>query len=378
MSERSLETLLWVEKYRPRRIDDIIDQEEVKKRIREFLKSGNLPHLLFYGPPGVGKTTMALAIAYELYEEHWRENVLELNASDERGISVIRERVKEFARTAPMGKAPFKLIILDEADNMTSDAQQALRRLMEMYAANARFILIANYVSRIIEPIQSRCAMFRFSPLPKDAVFRRLREIASNEGVEVTDDGLEAIWEISQGDMRKAINILQAASALSRKITAEVVYKTLGYIEPKEVLDIAAAAFSGNILKAREKLRQVMYEYGVSGKDILRIIQREVLKGTIEMPDEAKTELLELAADIDYRLTEGADEEIQLMAFLSRLMIIGKKYGVKIKPIEKAPEVTKVAEEIAEAEETTTAKKTTTKKTTTKKTTKKSSTSSSE
>ncbi len=363
MSERGLETLLWVEKYRPRRIDDIIDQDEVKRRIKEFLKTGNLPHLLFYGPPGVGKTTMALAIAHELYGEHWRENVLELNASDERGISVIRERVKEFARTAPMGGAPFKLIILDEADNMTSDAQQALRRLMEMYAANARFILIANYVSRIIDPIQSRCAMFRFSPLPRDAVFSRLREIASSEGVEITDDGLEAIWEISQGDMRKAINILQAASALSKKVTAEVVYRTVGYIEPREVIDIVAAAFTGNILKAREKLRQAMYEYGISGKDVLRIVQREIIKGTIEMPDEAKSELFELAADIDYRLTEGADEEVQLMAFLSRLMLIGKKYEVKVKPTEKPVETTAA----------TTTKKTTTKKTTTKKATKKSS-----
>ncbi len=190
----SIAELIWVEKYRPSRIDDIIDQEEVKDRVRQFLKAGNMPHMLFYGPPGTGKTTMALAIAHELYGDAWRENVLELNASDERGITTIRERVKEFARTAPMGKAPYKLIILDEADNMTSDAQQALRRMMEMYANITRFILIANYVSRIIDPIQSRCAMFRFSPLPRDAVLGRLRDIASREGVKVTDEALEAIW----------------------------------------------------------------------------------------------------------------------------------------------------------------------------------------
>ncbi len=357
----SLEHLLWVEKYRPRRIDDIIDQEEVKKRIKEFLKTGNLPHMLFYGPPGVGKTTMALAIAYELYGDSWRENVLELNASDERGISVIRERVKEFARTAPMGKAPFKLVILDEADNMTSDAQQALRRLMEMYAGNTRFILIANYVSRIIDPIQSRCAMFRFSPLPKDVALARLREIAKCEGLEVSDDGLEAIWDISQGDMRKAINTLQAAAAISKKITAEVVYKTVGYIEPREVLELLETLIHSGFIKARDKLRQIMYEYGVSGKDIIRIFQRELMKGTIDTTDEGKIELMELASDIDYRLTEGCDEEIQMLAFLSKLQLIAKKYGIKIKTGKGVEEVKKVEETTAEASKETT-KKTTTKK----------------
>jgi len=328
-SREQLASLLWVEKYRPRRIDEIINQEEAKKRIKEFIKSGNLPHLLFYGPPGTGKTTMALALAYELYGDAWRENVLELNASDERGISVIRERVKEFARTAPMGKANFKLIILDEADNMTSDAQQALRRTMEMYAQNARFILIANYVSRIIDPIQSRTAMFRFSPLPKELVFQRLEYIAKCEGISITREGLEAIWEISQGDMRKAINILQAASVIDKKVTTETIYKALGYIQPKEVLEIVKYALSGNFTKSRDLLRTIMYEYGISGTDILRIIQREVMKGSLDLPDDAKIEISEYAAEIDYRLTEGADEEIQLSAFIARLVLIGKKYGVK-------------------------------------------------
>ncbi|MGC8606433.1 MAG: replication factor C small subunit [Vulcanisaeta sp.] len=329
--------LIWVEKYRPSRIDDIIDQEEVKERVKQLLKTGNMPHMLFYGPPGTGKTTMALAIARELYGDAWRENVLELNASDERGITTIRERVKEFARTAPMGKAPYKLIILDEADNMTSDAQQALRRMMEMYANVTRFILIANYVSRIIDPIQSRCAMFRFSPLPKDAVLGRLRDIASREGVKVTDEALEAIWDISQGDMRKAINTLQAATATAREITPEVVYKTVGYIEPKDIFDLVNIALNGDFIRARDKLRTLMYEHGVSGTEILRVIQRQIMSGAINVPDEAKVEIAETAADIDYRLTEGSDEEIQLSAFLARLMLIGKKYGLVTGKETKAP-----------------------------------------
>ena len=227
-----------------------------------------------------------------------------------------------------MGKAPYKLIILDEADNMTSDAQQALRRMMEMYANVTRFILIANFVSRIIDPIQSRCAMFRFSPLPKDSVLARLREIASKEGVKISDDALEAIWDVSQGDMRRAINTLQAAAATAKEITPEVVYKTVGFIEPKDIIDLVNTAFSGDFIKARDKLRALMYEHGVSGTEILRAIQRQIMSGALSISDEAKVEIAEIAADIDFRLTEGSDEEIQLSAFLARLMLIGKKYGL--------------------------------------------------
>ncbi|HEX69475.1 MAG TPA: replication factor C small subunit, partial [Candidatus Bathyarchaeota archaeon] len=197
--------MMWTEKYRPRTLDEIVDQEEIVSRLKGFVKARNVPHCLFAGPPGTGKTTAALCMAHDLYGENFANYIMELNASDERGINVIRETVKTFARTIAIGEVPFKIFILDEADNMTADAQQALRRTMERYTETCRFILIANYSGRIIEPIQSRCAPFRFTYLPPEKIAERLRFIAEKENVELQDTGLKAILDISGGDMRKAI-----------------------------------------------------------------------------------------------------------------------------------------------------------------------------
>ncbi|MEM1925194.1 MAG: replication factor C small subunit [Pyrobaculum sp.] len=315
--------LFWFEKYRPRSFDEVVDLEEVKSRLREFLRGGGLPHLLFYGPPGTGKTTMALVLARELYGGHWRENTLELNASDERGITTIRERVKEFARTAPTGKAPYKLVILDEADNMTTDAQQALRRIMEIYAQNTRFILLANYISRIIDPIISRCAVFRFSPLPRHLIAERLKTIAEKEGVVLTTDAIDLIYEFSEGDMRRAINILQVAAAANKKVTADVVASAASIVRPSEIVELFNLALSGEFVKARDKLRELMYLKGVAGVDFIRAFQRELIK--MQIDDELKAEVAELLADVDYRLTQGADEEIQLTYFIAKLGALGRR-----------------------------------------------------
>ncbi|MFB6490856.1 MAG: replication factor C small subunit [Thermoproteus sp. AZ2] len=315
--------LFWFEKYRPRSFDEVVDLDEVKGRLREFVRAGNMPHLLFYGPPGTGKTTMALVLARELYGEYWREDVLELNASDERGINVIRERVKEFARTAPVGKAPFKLVVLDEADNMTSDAQQALRRIMEMYAATTRFILMANYVSRIIDPIISRCAVFRFPPMPKELMAERLRYIANKEGVKLTDDGIDAIYEIAQGDMRRAINLLQMAAAAEGVVNKDSVAAVASAARPSDVLEVFNAALGGDVEKARERLRDLMYIKGIAGVDFLRALQRELPR--LQLDDDAKAAVAELLADVDFRLAEGSDEELQLTYMLVKLAAIGAR-----------------------------------------------------
>ncbi len=320
--------ILWVEKYRPRSLDEIVNQEEIVERLKQFVKERNMPHLLFAGPPGTGKTTAAHALAHDLFGENYRQYMLELNASDERGINVIREKVKEFARSRTPPGIPFKIILLDEADNMTADAQQALRRLMELYTASTRFILIANYPSKIIDPIQSRCAFFRFTPLKKEDVVERLRYIAENENVDYDIEALETIYEISEGDMRKAINILQAASALG-KVTVEAVFKVVGMARPKEVREMLKAALSGDFTAAREMLRKLMIEYGLSGTDVVKQIHREIFSNEFKIPEETRVLIADYLGEIHFRLVEGSDDDIQLSAFLAWLSLVGRKVGAK-------------------------------------------------
>lgn len=312
---------MWAEKYRPKTLADIVDQREIVERLKSFVKSRNVPHCIFAGPPGTGKTTAALCLTRDLYGEGYREHMMELNASDERGIDVVRETVKTLARVKSIGEIPFKVMILDEADNMTSDAQQALRRTMERFTETCRFIMCANYSGKIIEPIQSRCAPFRFSYLPREEHDQYLNGIAQKECVKLTDEGLGAIFEVCGGDLRRAINTLQASASLGKPVDAKVVYSITGRASPADVQKMIKTAIEGDFIEARKQLREMIQKYGVAGSDIIRQIHTEIFRA--EIPEPWKIKLADVVGEIDFRLVEGSDEEVQLSALLARLVEAG-------------------------------------------------------
>ena len=314
-----LKEIIWIEKYRPNKLEDIVGQKEIIKRLRSYVVSRNLPHLMFSGPPGVGKTASAISIVRELFGEEWQSNFIELNASDERGIDVVRYKIKNFARTVPLGKADFKIIFLDEADALTSDAQSALRRTMEKYTSSCRFIISCNYSSKIIEPIQSRCAIYRFKPISDEAVEERIQYIVEQEGLNITSDGLDAIKYVAHGDMRHAINALQEAAMIDKTINMDTIYQITATAHPAEIAELITVSIKGNFLSARSKLDNLLLEQGLSGEDVLIQLHRAMFE--VNLPDKLKLKLFDKIGEVDFRLTEGANERIQLEALLAYFAI---------------------------------------------------------
>jgi replication factor C small subunit len=316
---------IWIEKYRPQRLADIVGQDEIVERLSSYVKSGNLPHLLFTGSAGVGKTTAAVTLAHEFFGDSWQMNFRELNASDERGIDIVRNQIKQFARTTPLGGAEFKILFLDEADALTTDAQAALRRTMESFAQTCRFILSCNYSSKIIDPIQSRCAIYRFKPLGPGAIKEEICRIAVREGLTITPGAMEAMVYIAQGDMRKAINALQGAAIIRNEIDEKMVYAITSTARPDEIHDLLTLALSCDFDGAESLLAQLLHERGIAPNELINQCYRALVRMDIERG--LKVRLIDHLGETDFRLSEGASSDIQMEALLARFVLSSQKSG---------------------------------------------------
>ncbi|MFH1452005.1 MAG: replication factor C small subunit [archaeon] len=319
---RGVDSEVWTEKYRPKKFEEMVGQEEIIKRVKSLTNSLNIPHLLFAGPAGTGKSTLALIVVKSLFGESWRENYLELNASDERGIDVVRQKVKDFARTKAIGDVPFKVIFLDEADALTREAQQALRRTMENYTSTCRFIMSCNYSSKILDPIQSRAVVFRFQLLEKKDIKKRIDLISSDEGLSITADAFDALYEASEGDCRRVINLLQATASISPNITPDLVNTIVSKAKPSDIKIVLDYALTGDFVSSREKLLDIMLKESISGQDVIKAIQKEIWNLPIDST--LKVRLTEKTGEAEFRLVEGSDEFIQLEALLASFILAGK------------------------------------------------------
>jgi replication factor C small subunit len=309
---------IWQEKYRPKNLSEVIDQKAVVDRLKAFVKERNVPHMLFAGPAGCGKTTMAFAVAHELYGTITKDVMLNLNASDERGIDVIRGKVKDFASMKSVSNAPFKIVFLDESDALTPEAQQALRRTMETFSGITRFILAANYSSRIIDPIQSRCAVFRFSPLNDSSVRKYIDRIKKGENLSVDEGAADAIAKLSEGDLRKVANIMQASAVLGKKITEELIYEVSAKAEPREIRKMIEHALGGKFVEARDILKEILLKKGVSGEDIIKQISSQVYD--LDISEKLKASLIDKVGEFEYRMQTGNDQ-IQIESLLAQFAL---------------------------------------------------------
>ncbi|KAJ4475058.1 P-loop containing nucleoside triphosphate hydrolase protein [Lentinula aciculospora] len=308
------ENLPWVEKYRPVTLDDVVSHKDITTTIEKFIEMNRLPHLLFYGPPGTGKTSTILAVARRIYGVDYRKQILELNASDDRGIDVVREQIKQFAETRTLFSKGFKLIILDEADMMTQAAQAALRRVIEQYTKNVRFCIICNYVNKITPAIQSRCTRFRFSPLPIAEVEKRINVVVETENVKLSEDGKKALLKLSKGDMRRALNVLQACHAAYDITTETEIYNCTGNPHPSDIEIIVKSMLSDEFTTAHQLISTLKIERGLALQDLLSGVYEYI--ETVELKPHARIYLLDHLATTEYRLSTGGSEKIQMSALL--------------------------------------------------------------
>ncbi len=315
--------LPWTEKYRPKSLEEVIGQKQIVERLKAFVKQGNFPNMIFAGSAGVGKTTSAIAMAKDLYNDDINTAFKELNASDARGIDVIRGEVKNFAKTISIARVPVKIIFLDEADALTADAQHALRRTMEKFSAETRFILSANYASKIIEPIQSRCVVFRFKPLTEDDMKEYVNRIIEGEGITLEKNAMEALIYVGDGDLRKLTNVLQSAAMKSEKITEADIYDVASRARPKEIMSMLRFAVEGDFDKARNELDTLTLKHGMSGEDILTQCYREAQN--LHFDEKLKLKIIVYIGEANFRIVEGANERIQLESMLAQIAML--KHG---------------------------------------------------
>ncbi|KAK7201277.1 replication factor C, subunit 3 [Novymonas esmeraldas] len=339
--------LPWVEKYRPSTLESVVAHEDILSTLRHLMDSGNMPHLLLYGPPGTGKTTTIKACAYHLYgKDRVRANVLEMNASDDRGIDVVRHQIREFSSTSSIfsmmgpgsgggggggGAAPtFKLVILDEADQMSHDAQAALRRVIEKYTRNVRFCILCNHINKIIPALQSRCTRFRFAPVKKSAMMPRLRYVAEQEGVTHTTDGLAAAFRLSSGDLRRCLNTMQSAALSTSEITVESVYRVTGNPTPADVTAIVSDMLSGDFATSWATVEAAVMQKGISMADLAREVHPIMM--AMDLPHDCKCFLLMKLSDVEFHAAGGAREAVGLGGLLGAFQLV-KEAVTQRKPI---------------------------------------------
>uniref|UniRef100_A0A665WSR3 AAA+ ATPase domain-containing protein n=1 Tax=Echeneis naucrates TaxID=173247 RepID=A0A665WSR3_ECHNA len=320
-TEKKAKAVPWVEKYRPKSVDEVAFQEEVVAVLKKSLEGADLPNLLFYGPPGTGKTSTILAAARELYgPELFRQRVLELNASDERGIQVVREKVKNFAQLTVAGtRSDFPDGSCSLTNSMTAPAQAALRRTMEKESRTTRFCLICNYISRIIEPLTSRCSKFRFKPLANQIQEERLLQICDKENLKYTKESITALVKVSEGDLRKAITFLQCAARLNsnKEITEQAVIEIAGVVPSKMIDNLLQISFKGTFEKLEVAIRN-MVDDGYAATQILSQLHESIIER--DLGDKEKSAITEKMAVVSKCLADGADEYLQMLSLCSVIM----------------------------------------------------------